>query len=660
MASTEPNIRDPTLPGGGPRNGDPRDDEEKGNGGAHLEPKEASNGGPSRDGGEVGERRTWFSRLGGSKKNNRIDGLPSHNRPADHASISSDTEEEAQQKRPSKWTMGQLNDPFTDEVPGTILLLPSASTYNEPLGLRNAPARTSASSLPSPYPPSISSSTRRRFLIPEKKRTKDGKFVLEPQPDDSLNDPLNWKAWRRDLALLSLGLYCMLGGGMTTVLAAGFKQVSAEFNVPEPSVALTTGLYMMGLGLGSVVLSPTAILFGKRPVYLVAATCFILTALWCALSPSFGSLVVARIFMGFAVSSVECLPSATVAEIFFLHEKAYRLGIYTMLLLGGKNLVPLVSAVIIQAKGWRWAFYVVAMVVGFGLCLLFFFVPETFWDRAPRPHQRHSHSRRTSHQTHRTQSWSLMSPLGRKRSVVEHDGVFGDEEKGQGGKRLAERRAEKRHAHFAADEDDEKKAAHDPEPTVADEKKEADGTNDSILPTENPSNEPALPAAAAHLPTTSSADHDYFTAHPALEAAASNTSAPSAKDKSKTTRPAETPTVPLNADTTHYLTSPPKTYLQTLLPYSGRLSHDNWFRVMLRPFVLFAYPSILWSTLVYSLSVGWLIVISESVATIYENKATYNFNALQTGLVYISPFIGGVLGTAVAWQSPSPSSRPWD
>ena len=144
---------------------------------------------------------------------------------------------------------------------------------------------------------------------------------------------------------------------MTPVLAAGFNNVASTYNVSVPRVALTTGLYMMGLGLGSVIASPTAILFGKRPVYLVANIVFLLTSVWCALSPNYPSLVIARIVQGMAVSPVECLPSATVAEIFFLHERAYRLGIYTLLLLGGKNLIPLVSAVIIQSLSWRWVFW---------------------------------------------------------------------------------------------------------------------------------------------------------------------------------------------------------------------------------------------------------------------------------------------------------------
>jgi MFS family permease len=148
-----------------------------------------------------------------------------------------------------------------------------------------------------------------------------------------------------------------MGGGMTPVLAAGFNNVAKDYGVSTQQVAYTTGLYMLGLGLGSIVMAPTAILYGKRPVYLLGATMFIISGVWCALSPNYASLVVARIFQGIAVSPVECLPSATIAEIFFLHERAYRIGIYTLLLLGGKNLVPLVSAAIIGRYGWRWVFW---------------------------------------------------------------------------------------------------------------------------------------------------------------------------------------------------------------------------------------------------------------------------------------------------------------
>lgn len=233
-----------------------------------------------------------------------------------------------------------------------------------PLGLQNAPARTTTSTLPQPPPqqapvtePQFRKDSDATLSSDGKKMTKDGAIILEPQPHDSSNDPLNWPTWRRDAALLSVGLICMIGGGMTPVLAAGFTNIEAQFDVSSSRVALTTGLFMMGLGIGSVFASPTAILYGKRPIYLTGAIMFILTSVWCASAKSFVSLLVGRIFMGIAVSPVECLPSATIAEIYFLHERAFRIGIYTLLLLSGKNLIPLVSAAIIQTHGWRWVFW---------------------------------------------------------------------------------------------------------------------------------------------------------------------------------------------------------------------------------------------------------------------------------------------------------------
>jgi len=101
--------------------------------------------------------------------------------------------------------------------------------------------------------------------------------------------------------------------------------------------------------------------------------------------------------------------------------------------------------------------------------------------------------------------------------------------------------------------------------------------------------------------------------------------------------------------TDYYRVAPPKSYVQSLKPWNGRLAkQDKWLKVMIRPFILFAYPAVLWSSLVYALAVGWLIVLSESVAHIYQGRSSYNFSALQVGLVYVSPFVGGVLGTAVA------------
>ncbi|KAB8277920.1 hypothetical protein BDV30DRAFT_223262 [Aspergillus minisclerotigenes] len=459
----------------------------------------------------------------------------------------------------SKSTLGILSDKETDEVPGTVLLL--SSNRNEPLGLRHQPQRTSRSSLPSPYPPSRSSSRTSVRGRPSKKKTADGQIVLEPQPEDSMNDPLNWPVWRRDAALLSLGFYCLMGGGMTPILAAGFTQVADTYDVSTQQVAYTTGLYMLGLGVGSVIMSPTAILYGKRPVYLLGATLFVISGVWCALSPNYPSLVIARVFQGIAVSPVECLPSATIAEIYFLHERAYRVGIYTLLLLGGKNLIPL---------------------------RLEDHAPEADTESALPKKSKKGHVGFVENPDAEGHS------PDEKEAEADHDRVS-----------IAPDVPGEDHVHFARDADPEKADGflHPPAPVAFGSERASDlgvGRQAAISPARSDSLDPGAPMnGSMHY--------------------------------------------------TNWLRERPQMpYLHYLRVWNGRISHDNWMRVAVRPFILFAYPAVLWSAVVYALSVGWLIVLSESVAKVYETRDTYNFTALQVGLVYISPFVGGLLGTAVA------------
>ncbi|KAL4781805.1 major facilitator superfamily domain-containing protein [Aspergillus varians] len=524
-------------------------------------------------------------------------------------------------------TLGILSDPETDEVPGTVLLL--SSNRNEPLGLRHQPHRTSASSLPISHPPSRSSS---RASAPPTKKTANGQIVLEPQPDDSQNDPLNWPVWRRDIALVSLGFYCLMGGGMTPILAAGFNQVADDYNVDTQKVAYTTGLYMLGLGIGSVIMSPTAILWGKRPVYLLGATLFIISAVWCALSPNYPSLVVARIFQGIAVSPVECLPSATIAEIYFLHERAYRVGIYTLLLLGGKNLIPLVSAAIIEGLDWRWVFWIVAIIVGACLILIFFFLPETFWDRTPRPRR---HRKRPD--LYRSVSDMVTHGFHRGRATdTRHPDIPVSEDNPDA---ASHKRPKKGHVGFLDNEDGhenldrEKRESLDwlePLPSVQNTGRVPDPAVRLSIDHEKPDISP-LPSAT----TRRSSD---------LEAGRFASQSP-ARDESA--EPVAGLSLPVQY-TNRLRERSEIPYAYYLRPWNGRISHDRWLRVAVRPFILFSYPAVLWSTVVYSLSVGWLIVLSELVSHIYRDRETYNFNSLQTGLVYISPFVGGLLGTAVA------------
>lgn len=294
---------------------------------------------------------------------------------------------------------------------------------------------------------------------------------------------------------------------------------------------------------------------------------------------------------------------------------------------------------------------VVAIIVGGSLVFLFFFVPETFWDRTP--HRKPKAKR-----------------PGFYRSVSElaHGGFRGRHPERRTDEKVSglrspesvqnpntERRRRDVHVGFAEDPLDEKMETAIATPPEAGlglvsganplgKAAHLSSMDSARSPVNLPS--PVAPSTPRRLsgigPTSIGADI------PSPDAV--DVEALRALSLSPVRRESEE-RVAMNAPAlyTHNLREQPLvSYRQTLRIWNGRLSHDKWYRAAVRPFILFAYPAVLWSALVYALSIGWLIVLSESVATIYENKETYNFSALGTGLVYISPFVGGVLGTAVA------------
>lgn len=337
--------------------------------------------------------------------------------------------------------------------------------------------------------------------------------------------------------------------------------------------------------------------------------------------------------MGIGVSPCEALPSATIAEIFFLHERAYRVGIYTLLLLGGKNLVPLVSAAIIQSMGWRWVFWIVAILVGANLGLLYLFVPETFWDRTPRVKDRSKPSfiRRAS-----SSFISRGSKSGKRKAASTMDTGAGT------GTTAADVLAGKNPLNDGS--------GGEPTPS-ADEKKEDDVRHAHFSDTVVDFGVDKI--EERRLPLDD--NEEIATARQVYQMDHEKTSRESLDKYIRTAAQEPLERIPTVTEEENFQVSelenqaPPKgaSFRAGLKIWRGRLRNDNWFKAAFRPFVLFAYPAVLWSAVVYALSVGWLIVLSESVAHIYQAEP-YNFSALGTGLAYLSPFIGGVLGTAVA------------
>jgi MFS family permease len=88
-------------------------------------------------------------------------------------------------------------------------------------------------------------------------------------------------------------------------------------------------------------------------------------------------------------------------------------------------------------------------------------------------------------------------------------------------------------------------------------------------------------------------------------------------------------------------------YARTLLPFNGRKTDDNFFKLILRPFPLFLHPAILWGCLIQGTLIGWTVLIGVVLAAIYLGPPFF-FNEVTTGYMYTGAFVGAVLGFLLA------------
>jgi hypothetical protein len=260
-----------------------------------------------------------------------------------------------------------------------------------------------------------------------------------------------------------------------------------------------------------------------------------------------------------------------------------------MLLIGGKNLVPLVSAAIIQSLGWRWVFIIVAIIVAVIFVLTFFCVPETCWDRTPL----------TSDHLHRRESrTSIQVEKGGPPSST-------DEHK------------------FASDTTDESttpipsprivRFASTERPALATVVTEQGQTrrsqSESMIPytarlfgqlLNLPANEPELEAGPKSPPRASLIRSNSF--HSLSRPRSSHSLHRLEKQEfAFQVPPQDLEVVPSPSRSTTAPDSPSdqieyrfkkKTYREMLTVYQGRLSRQKWWKAALRPFILYCYPSI--------------------------------------------------------------------
>ncbi|KAI1101689.1 MFS general substrate transporter [Jackrogersella minutella] len=211
---------------------------------------------------------------------------------------------------------------------------------------------------------------------------KDGNIILVPQPSDSPNDPLNWSKIQKNSIMLILAFSSGVTTSLGPMISPGLVIISQKFKTDPGTVStFMIGSILLFTGATTFFTASGANIWGKRPFFVISTLLLLISNVWGTFADSFPSLAAMRIFQGIASAPLETLVTSTVSDLFFVHQRGFRLSLWGVMLGTGVLLGQIISGFIIESLGISGTFAVSALIFCLLLPLMYFLVVETTYSK---------------------------------------------------------------------------------------------------------------------------------------------------------------------------------------------------------------------------------------------------------------------------------------
>lgn len=181
----------------------------------------------------------------------------------------------------------------------------------------------------------------------------------------------------RELVLM-LGLTQALQALAIDAMLPGLGDISRDLKLADPNQRqLIVGLFLLGIGLGSLIPGSLADRFGRRRVLLSCIGAYVALSLGCAVATDFTWLAGLRLLTGVVCAGLSVVPPAVIRDRFDGDRMASLQSLIAVIFLVVPMLAPSLGQVVLLFAGWRWIFGLMALL-GCGMAVwVWLRLPET-------------------------------------------------------------------------------------------------------------------------------------------------------------------------------------------------------------------------------------------------------------------------------------------
>jgi MFS family permease len=117
--------------------------------------------------------------------------------------------------------------------------------------------------------------------------------------------------------------------------------LSTSMDVDSKTAAYSTTTGIVVGGISPFLWTPLTNYYGRRPITLLAIFLTIMGGIGSGLSPSFNTLVGTRALCGFGFGGMMSVGTACVNDMFFLHERGEKTGVYSIFVTNGAHIAAI-------------------------------------------------------------------------------------------------------------------------------------------------------------------------------------------------------------------------------------------------------------------------------------------------------------------------------
>ncbi|KAI4867677.1 bicyclomycin resistance protein [Hypoxylon rubiginosum] len=197
-------------------------------------------------------------------------------------------------------------------------------------------------------------------------------------PDDPEN-PYNWPTWRKVLNCGLISAMTFIAPLASSIFAPGVPQVVAEFHSTSLEIAaFVVSVYVLGFAAGPMLFAPLSEIYGRVILYNLCNVGFVAFSVGCALAPTLNALIVFRFFAGVFGSVPITNGGGTIADMIAQERRGGAMAVFSIGPLLGPIIGPVAGGFLTDAAGWRWSFWLLAIVGGFLFLIMLFSLKESY------------------------------------------------------------------------------------------------------------------------------------------------------------------------------------------------------------------------------------------------------------------------------------------